>query len=77
MSAPGLGADRRTALWDSMLDAEMNHYFWELISARYARWDRNLKLLIAIAASGTVAAWSDPVGTPFHGRNPLPAQGDS
>jgi hypothetical protein len=41
-----------------MLDAEMNRYYWDLISARYARWDRNLKLLIAVAASGTVAGWS-------------------
>ena len=58
MSAPVLAADRRTALWDAMLDAEMNHCYWDLVSARYARWDRNLKLLIAVAASGTVAGWS-------------------
>jgi hypothetical protein len=58
MSAPLPGVDRRTDLWNSMLDAEMNQYFWHLISTRYARWDRNLKLIIAFAASGTVAAWS-------------------
>ena len=41
-----------------MLDAEMNHCYWDLVSARYARWDRNLKIIIAVAASGTVAGWS-------------------
>jgi len=41
-----------------MLDAEMNQYFWDLISTRYARWDRNLKFFIAFAASGAVAGWS-------------------
>ena len=50
--------DRRTALWDSMLDAEMNVFYWDLLSAHYARLDRFLKTIIAIAASGTVAGWS-------------------
>ncbi len=41
-----------------MLDAEMNHCYWDLVSARYARWDRNLKFFVAFAASGAVAGWS-------------------
>ena|ERR1019366_8469022 len=57
MNAPVQGVNRRTVLWDSMLDAEMNVYFWDLISARYARWDRNMKFFIALAASGAVAGW--------------------
>jgi hypothetical protein len=50
--------DRRTALWDSMLDAEMNVCYWNLLSARYTNWDKYLKIVIALAASGTVAGWS-------------------
>jgi len=51
------GAERRKYLWDSMLDAEMNFYYWDLVSARYASLDLGFKVVIAIAASGTVAGW--------------------
>ena len=40
-----------------MLDAEMNQCYWDLLPARYSRWDRYLKFFIAFAASGAVAGW--------------------
>ena len=58
MSAPTQQEYRRKALWESMLDAEMNVCFWDLLSARYSKWDTSLKIIIAVAASGTVAGWS-------------------
>jgi len=58
MSSQPLQLDRHTALWDAILDAEMNTCFWSLVSARYTKWDTYLKMIIAIAASGTVAGWS-------------------
>jgi hypothetical protein len=57
MSTPDISADRRTVLWDAMLDAEMNSCYWDLVSARYAGLDLAFKIIIAIAASGTVAGW--------------------
>ena len=58
MSAPSMQLDRRTVLWDSMLDAELNVYYWGYVSARYTDLDKYLKIIIAVAASGTVAGWS-------------------
>jgi len=58
MSTPSPQVDRRTALWDSMLDAEMNSCYWDLVSARYTSWDLWIKITIAVTASGTVAGWS-------------------
>lgn len=57
MGASASEIDRRKALWDSMLDAEMNQCYWEILSARYSTWDRYLKFFIAFAASGAVAGW--------------------
>ncbi len=57
MGTPNISPDRRVALWDAMLDAEMNSCYWDLVSARYASVDLAFKIIIAIAASGTVAAW--------------------
>ena len=57
MNAP-TGPDRRTVLWESLLDAEMNFCYWDLVSSRYSKLDTVFKIVIAIAASGTVAAWS-------------------
>jgi hypothetical protein len=49
--------DHREVLWNALLDAEMNVCYWNWISDRSAQWDERLKFLIALAASGTVAAW--------------------
>jgi hypothetical protein len=40
-----------------MLDAEMNSCYWDLVSSRYTSLDTALKIVIAAAASGTVAGW--------------------
>lgn len=57
VSSP-ISSQRRTALWEAMLDAEMNVSFWTLMSQRYTRIDRAGKIVIALTSSGTVAAWS-------------------
>jgi hypothetical protein len=40
-----------------MLDAEMNAYYWSSVCDRYTLYDKCLKGVVAVAASGTVAAW--------------------
>ena len=57
MSSPIISSQRRTALWEAMLDADMNVCFWTLMSQRYTRIDRLGKIVIALTSSGTVAAW--------------------
>ena len=49
--------DHRVILWKTLLTAEMNVCYWTWISDRCTTWDNRLKYLIAVAASGTVAAW--------------------
>jgi hypothetical protein len=50
-------SDHRIALWNALLDADMNVSYWTWISDSCTTWDHWLKVLIAVAASGTVAAW--------------------
>lgn len=57
MSSPNISSQRRTALWESMLDADLNVSFWTLMSQRYTQIDRLGKIVIALTSSGTVAAW--------------------
>src|SRR5712692_6290908 len=49
--------DHRTAVWNAVLDADMNVCYWTWISDGCTRWDQWLKFIIALTASGTVAAW--------------------
>src|SRR4051794_3079990 len=58
-TATGIAAseERRNALWNALLDAEMNTIYWTLMSRRYSQWDKYFKIGIAMATSGTVAAW--------------------
>jgi hypothetical protein len=51
-------ADHRVALWNALLDADMNVCYWSWISDRCTKWDQWLKFTVALTASGTVAAWS-------------------
>lgn len=44
-------------LWKAKLDSDFNDRFWRLVTEKYAKRDFVLKLLLAIAASGTVAGW--------------------
>jgi hypothetical protein len=43
-------------LWDTLLDAEMNSYYWAKISRRFLRNARWLKFTVAITSSGTAIA---------------------
>jgi hypothetical protein len=50
---------KRRALWDAMLDAEMNVNYWEALCQQFVSRDRRLKFLIALTSSGTaIAAWA-------------------
>ena len=51
------GPSHREALWDALLDADLNVCYWTWISDGCTKWDQWLKIVIALAASGTVAAW--------------------
>jgi hypothetical protein len=52
-------AGHRVELWNSMLDAEMNVYYWQTISAQLAAYDRGLKFFVFLTSSGTaIAAWT-------------------
>ena len=41
-----------------MLDADMNVRYWTHLSRQYYKWERLIKIFLAIMASGTVASWS-------------------
>ncbi len=47
----------RTAIWKSMLDADMNFRYWKRLTQKYIKRDRNFKAFVAIASSATVGAW--------------------
>jgi hypothetical protein len=47
--------ERRKLLWDSMLDAEMNVHYWTLQQDRHSRYSTLMRVVIALASSGTVA----------------------
>ena len=48
--------EKRTEMWNSMLDAEMNEIYWSDEAKRYGSFDRSLKLTIAVLSSGTTVA---------------------
>jgi hypothetical protein len=56
MSAPELQSDHSRALWDSMLDAEMNVLYWTYRCAREQQWTKTLKIIVLVTASGTALA---------------------
>jgi hypothetical protein len=45
------------AVWDSLLDADLNVRYWREMSVFYSKLDRRIKIFLAIMASGTVASW--------------------
>jgi hypothetical protein len=47
----------RKALWDSLLDADMNARYWSYLSRRYYNYDKYSKIFLALMSSGTVASW--------------------
>ena len=48
----------RKAIWDSMLDADMNVRYWAELGRRYYKKDIRYKIFLAAMSSGTVASWS-------------------
>ncbi len=48
----------RTAIWKSMLDAEMNYCYWNSIVKLYTQFDMVSKIFLALMASSTVASWT-------------------
>ncbi|MGO9376335.1 MAG: hypothetical protein ACLQBD_30160 [Syntrophobacteraceae bacterium] len=47
----------RKAVWDSMLDADMNVRYWSHLGSRYYTRDLYSKIFLAVMSSGTVASW--------------------
>ncbi len=47
----------KQAIWDSMLDADMNARYWGYLTRRYYNKDKYSKLFLAAMSSGTVASW--------------------
>ena len=59
MSADSKNESTRVGLWHSLLDAEMNLFYWTEVSGRMANHDRWLKFFVAATSSGTaIAAWT-------------------
>jgi hypothetical protein len=56
MSSPSLQPDHRATLWNNVLDADMNVYYWTLKCDAAVKWDKILKTTVALAASGTAIA---------------------
>nr|VFK17499.1 MAG: hypothetical protein BECKLFY1418C_GA0070996_103227 [Candidatus Kentron sp. LFY] len=44
-------------IWHSMLEADMNARYWKYLVHRYVERDKWLKIVLAVMAVGTVAAW--------------------
>ncbi len=47
----------KKAIWDSMLDADLNVRYWGHLSRQYYKTSRFFKIFLALMASGTVASW--------------------
>lgn len=47
----------RKAVWNSMLDADMNARYWKKLVSKFIWRDTVLKIFMAVMASGTVASW--------------------
>lgn len=45
-------------LWRAMLDSDFNSRYWRYVTDKYSMLDFVLKIFLALAASGSVAAWS-------------------
>lgn len=47
----------KRAVWNSMLDADMNGRYWKYLTERYSKRETSLKIFLAIMTSSTVAGW--------------------
>ena len=50
--------DKLKAIWESMLDADMNERYWTCLSRNYFKRDRYIKIFLAVMTSGVVASWN-------------------
>jgi hypothetical protein len=57
MSSPAVDSQRRIALWNAMLDADLNVCYWTWLSDRYSNLDKAFRFIVALSTSTTVAAW--------------------
>lgn len=55
-------------LWDSMLDADMNTRYWDLMGRRYVKRDRNAKICLAIMSSSAIVGWGFWNQVPWAGK---------
>nr|VFK26497.1 MAG: hypothetical protein BECKMB1821I_GA0114274_100116 [Candidatus Kentron sp. MB]VFK74567.1 MAG: hypothetical protein BECKMB1821H_GA0114242_100658 [Candidatus Kentron sp. MB] len=47
----------KTAIWRSMLDADMSAKYWKYLAHRYMAWERGLQIGLAVLATGAVFVW--------------------
>jgi len=48
----------RTAVWNAMLDADMNHIYWTCLSRRYYNREKSLQVFLALFSTSAVAGWA-------------------
>lgn len=65
MSSPAQSSQRRTALWNAMLDADLNVCYWTFISNRYGTIEKTCRAIVQVSASTSIAAWSFWASFPF------------
>ncbi len=47
----------KETIWNSMLDAELETKYWGELCRIYYKWDRWIKIFLAVMSSSTVATW--------------------
>ena len=50
-------SDSRDAVWNSMLDVDMNQRYYGHLCRRYSNWDTTLKIIVAVSSSASIASW--------------------
>lgn len=50
--------DVRTAVWDAMLDADMNYVYWSSLGRRYYGREKVVQIFLALFSSSAVAGWT-------------------
>ena len=48
----------REAVWNAMLDADMNHVYWSCLSRRYYDREKAIQIFLALFSSSAVAGWA-------------------
>ena len=48
----------RIAIWNAMLDADMNARYWAEMVRHYASKDKRMRIFLAVTSSATVASWA-------------------